>query len=452
MPPLLSICIPTLNRAELLNDQLISLEQQVGPFLDRLEIVVADNASKDHTAEVVATSPLPLVYGRQQETVGFTKNVLFATTHLASGEYVWLIGDDDLVLPGALERIFLSLQDAPDVDYHYLNFGWINCDYRHQVIHDHQSMPDVEFFERLQFDSRDWQRLKTMEDIVNLDSDNVSAAFSGIFCFVTRRQLFIDGREILKPSDSLDGSSTNISDCFPHAMITLPALAGKPIAYVGEPCLMQGVTGWEWGAYAYKNMIFGTHQLFDWLEQSAISEAAMQVLWESYYEMAGRLFFRMQYSPEEHKGIEIVLDKAIPDCSKHQTFWDSFMREAQMFYHTENEAIKLAKLTQARLALNPALKVGLWGIFGRGQRLVKDNPDISQHLVWVTDRDINLHGLKLDGSSLTISAPDTLKDISLDILIIATRQEFIKDVIAFATPYMASESLFISIDGYEWIP
>jgi hypothetical protein len=168
--------------------------------------------------------------------------------------------------------------------------------------------------------------------------------------------------------------------------------------------------------------------------------------------MAGRLFFRMQYSPEEHKGIEIVLDKAIPDCSKHQTFWDSFMSEAQMFYHKEPEAIKLAKLTQARLALNPALKVGLWGIFGRGQRLVKDNPDISQHLVWVTDRDINLHGLKLDGSSLTISAPDTLKDISLDILIIATRQEFIKDVIAFATPYMASESLFISIDGYEWIP
>jgi hypothetical protein len=168
--------------------------------------------------------------------------------------------------------------------------------------------------------------------------------------------------------------------------------------------------------------------------------------------MAGRLFFRMQYSPEEHKGAEIVQAKAIPDCSKHQIFWDSLMREAQMFYHTENEALKLAKLTQARLELNPELKIGLWGIFGRGQRLVKDNPDISQHLVWVTDRDINLHGLKLDGSSLTISAPDTLKDTALDILIIATRQEFIKDVIAFAAPYMASKSLFISIDGYEWMP
>lgn len=448
MPPVLSICIPTLNRAELLNDQLMSLEQQVGPFMDRLEIVVADNASKDNTAEVVANSSLPVVYGRQEVTVGFTKNVLFVTTDLASGDYIWLIGDDDLVLPGAIEKIFDSIEKAPDVDYHYLNFGWVNVQKRADIIHQQHGQPDPSLLNRLQFSHTDWQRLEKLEDLTLLASDNVSAAFSGIFCFVVKRQYFVDGKPVVSPSDSLDGSSTNMSDCFPHAMITLPPIAGKPIAYVGSPCLMQGISGWEWGSYAYKNMILGTYQLFDWLETTAFDKASLGRLWTSYFQMAGRLFLRMQDDPEEHKGIELVMDEAIPFCASNQTFWDAFLAEGRMFAELSIEVRLLAEQLKETLASMPDAQIGLWGIAGRGMQLIKQYPEFTPHLKWVTDKSIDYHHLPFLHTGLAILPPDTLHAQDIDILVIATRREFIDDVKAFSRTAQP-EILTISLSGTQ---
>lgn len=51
MKPLLSICIPTYNHAELLK-LLVSLVPQL-LLTGSVEIVVSDNCSTDHTAEIV---------------------------------------------------------------------------------------------------------------------------------------------------------------------------------------------------------------------------------------------------------------------------------------------------------------------------------------------------------------------------------------------------------------
>ena len=50
--PLVSICIPTYNRAEMVADAIRSALSQTYPALD---VVVVDNASNDRTAEVVAS-------------------------------------------------------------------------------------------------------------------------------------------------------------------------------------------------------------------------------------------------------------------------------------------------------------------------------------------------------------------------------------------------------------
>ena len=356
--PILSICIPTLNRGELLKVLLENLEGEASSYLDRIEIVVADNASSDNTADIVKQTPLPIVYGRKNSTVGFARNVLFATAELASGEFVWVLGDDDLVLPGGVTRVLDSINKAPDVDYHYLNFGWIDFKLRDRIVREEHGHPPASLLNRLQFNEAHWKYLQRLEDLVFLPSDNPSAAFSGVFCFVTRRQFFIDAVDVLQPSDSLDGSSTVIADCFPHAMLSLPRVAGKPIAYVGEPCLMQGISGWEWGSYAYKNMIFGTHQFFEWLEKTSFANDALQHLWQSYYSMTGKLFFRMLHYRDEHQGLDIVLDKAIPSSTSHPSFWDAFMTESQLHFDTDHDARYLSDLVTQALAERPNARMG----------------------------------------------------------------------------------------------
>ena len=447
MKPLLSICIPTLNRGALLKIILENLERELTGHFDQIEIVVADNASTDNTAEIVQKSSLPIVYGRQESTVGFARNVLFSTAGLASGEFAWVIGDDDLVLPGGITRVLNSIHDAPDVNYHYLNFGWIDFNLRDRILKEHNGHPPATLLNRLQCKETGWKRLRRLEDLVFLPANNPSAIFSGIFCFVTRRQYYVDAVGVLQPSNSLDGSSTVIADCFPHAMLSLPRVAGKPVAYIGEPCLMQGISGWEWGGYAYKNMIFGTHQFFEWLEQTSFASDAMQHLWNSYYQMAGRLFFRMLYYREEHKGLDIVLDRAIPSSAGHLLFWDAFMEESRMNLDTDHDARNLSEWVTPLLAKNPDARIGLWGVSGRGHRFVELSPHLHNNLVWVADRDMALHGSPLDGTKLHIAQPDTLRDASLDIFVIGARKEFVAEIIGIAAPLLKAEAIIVSVNG-----
>ena len=98
MPLPLSICIPTYNRAGLLERCLTRLRDQ-GDYYS--EIVISDNASSDSTSEVVArmTPCLPPVrYIRQAENHGVTANILSAM-RLASQELCFVLSDDDALIP-----------------------------------------------------------------------------------------------------------------------------------------------------------------------------------------------------------------------------------------------------------------------------------------------------------------------------------------------------------------
>lgn len=115
--PLLSICIPTYNRAEDLNNCLASIASQVteNPSLnDQLEVVISDNASTDHTQQIVddyRATFSNLTYVRNDENMGFDKNTLRAV-RAASGTYAWYLGDDDMIVHGALSFVVTLLQSG----------------------------------------------------------------------------------------------------------------------------------------------------------------------------------------------------------------------------------------------------------------------------------------------------------------------------------------------------
>ncbi|MGD9773990.1 glycosyltransferase family 2 protein [Diaphorobacter sp.] len=449
--PLLSLCIPTCNRAELLEPLLENIARESAPFLDRLEIVVSDNASTDHTEAVVKASRLPIIYGKNASNLGFGNNLLNVTAKLASGHYVWVISDDDIVLPGGIARIMDSISAAPHVSYHYVNFGWIGPSLRSRLIR--QAKPAIPEFllKNLQCDSREWLHLSQLEELVFLPGKNPSALFSGTFCFVTRRQFFVDALNWLKPSASVDGSSVLVDDCFPHAMLTVPRVAGQPIAYIGEPCMLQCVGAWEWKAYANKNMIFGIHQFFRWLEGQGFGAEGMQRLWSSYYDMAGRLFARMQCFPEENKGFDIVMHEAIPDAASRPAFWNAFMNESKLCIETDHEAEGLARLVREFVGTCPNARIGLWGIQGRGYSFLRKSPDLHANMVWVTDKEEVFHGDALEYADLKVSPPESISSAKIDCLVIATRRTFINDVIDTVSTTLAPGTTIISVDGLAYV-
>ena len=120
--PLLSIAIPTYNRAAFLNTCLSHILSQYGGHEEDLELIVADNHCTDNTKSVIESfrwRNLPIRYVKQKENVGADRN--FADCFaLASGKYVLILGDDDILLEGAIETILTVLKNG-DYGNVYLN-------------------------------------------------------------------------------------------------------------------------------------------------------------------------------------------------------------------------------------------------------------------------------------------------------------------------------------------
>lgn len=121
---LLSICIPTYNRYDLLSCSLTAVLEASKDYCDQIEVIVSDNCSADSTGDFVQSlvSQYPhLRYYRNDTNIGLNANFYKLTNRYATGKYCWLIGDDDFVISGTFPYILKILQED-EVDFLRLNF------------------------------------------------------------------------------------------------------------------------------------------------------------------------------------------------------------------------------------------------------------------------------------------------------------------------------------------
>ena len=117
--PFLTIGIPTWCRADYLKNNLDSLTRQIASLPDQtVEILVSDNASDDATptlcTDLARQFPF-LRYHRNQSNIGANANFEQVIT-LAKGQYVWLLGDDDLLAENCIEKVIQDIrQYQPDI-------------------------------------------------------------------------------------------------------------------------------------------------------------------------------------------------------------------------------------------------------------------------------------------------------------------------------------------------
>lgn len=110
----LTIAIPTYNRARFLKRLLDALAPQLRNE-PRVELIISDNAATDETPEVVRSfesAGLPLRYLRNESNIGFDRNILQCFEQ-ASGQYIWIVGDDDVPVPPVVERVLAALEQHP---------------------------------------------------------------------------------------------------------------------------------------------------------------------------------------------------------------------------------------------------------------------------------------------------------------------------------------------------
>lgn len=109
--PLLSVVIPTRNRAQLVCEAIESaLNQRPG----QVEVIVVDDGSTDNTANVIAArfgSRIQYLRHEERRGAGASRNTGIRASH---GHLVAFLDDDDLWLPGKLDAEVAVFEQFPE--------------------------------------------------------------------------------------------------------------------------------------------------------------------------------------------------------------------------------------------------------------------------------------------------------------------------------------------------
>lgn len=122
--PLLTIGIPTYNRLRFLKRNLNALLPQL---TDDVGVLISDNASTDGTSEYLQSLPVRIQVRRNAMNLGAMENVrrcLYGTT----GEYVWLLCDDDFPPAGVVNNILHAIRLHAETPLLFLRSRWLNLD------------------------------------------------------------------------------------------------------------------------------------------------------------------------------------------------------------------------------------------------------------------------------------------------------------------------------------
>lgn len=112
----LAIIIPTFNRASKLEKLLTQLSAELDALADRVQVIISNNASNDHTDQVVndlleRSGRLAIEYYVQRSNIGPNRNIHFLVEQ-ARANYVWCISDDDLLVSGRVKSILELITDG----------------------------------------------------------------------------------------------------------------------------------------------------------------------------------------------------------------------------------------------------------------------------------------------------------------------------------------------------
>ena len=145
MIPTVSICIPTLNRPELLLQSLNSILRE-SALLDKLEICISNNCSEVNYSAVdvlVAdySDVCSIKYKRHEDRLSLDENHHYVKG-MATSEYIYFLGDDDFFLRDELSKLLdLIKRREPDLAI----FNGYQVDINNEYLGQHFSLIPCEY-------------------------------------------------------------------------------------------------------------------------------------------------------------------------------------------------------------------------------------------------------------------------------------------------------------------
>lgn len=241
----LSICIPTYNRSQHLSNCLQSVISMRKPKGFQFEICISDNGSNDNTKKVVnnAKKKIKINYNRNESNIGIARNFLKVVS-MAKGEFTWLIGDDDLLLPNTLVALEGLFKNHKTVNFFYINSYLLHTDYVF-------SFPQPFDISKLPSKMDKFSSYKKSHELNFFELINPKVSFDflgGMFLSIFKRSMWLDNISVLNNEAIEDPRLfSHFDNTFPHVKIFSAAFSNSKAYFQADPltvCL-SGAREWK---------------------------------------------------------------------------------------------------------------------------------------------------------------------------------------------------------------
>jgi len=127
--PLLTIAIPTYNRAKLLEERLLELIPQL---TSEVELIICNDGSTDETEQIWQKyREHGVLYYENKVNMGLSRNMLLAFES-AKGDWLWTLGDDDGVLSTAIQNALALVKNYEHAGVITFSNDTLNFDHEHE--------------------------------------------------------------------------------------------------------------------------------------------------------------------------------------------------------------------------------------------------------------------------------------------------------------------------------
>jgi len=245
---ILSICIPTYNRVEQLDNCLNSIliaKNKVDNF--RFEICISDNNSSKDSYKIVEkyNKELDIKFRKNEKNLGFAINAIKVVS-MAKGEYSWLIGNDDLLIPETLVYLKYLLKENSSADYFFINSYHLESNYLKKFTNPF----NTEYLEL--------NKMKTISKLIKNKSvpfwevinPEVSWEFLiGIYLSIFRTKKWMKSTNIVNKKNIEDtGVWSNFDNTCLHPVIISNAFKNSEAYICAKPLSVNLIGEREWGS------------------------------------------------------------------------------------------------------------------------------------------------------------------------------------------------------------
>ena len=118
----LIIYIPTYNRLSKLDNCLKIISREIKGCESRVKVFVSNNGSTDGTLELLTNFNQEwLIFKSHENNQEAFLNIIGVYDLPIKGNFVWVIGDDDYLMPGSIAELLFHIENCPDIDFIFCN-------------------------------------------------------------------------------------------------------------------------------------------------------------------------------------------------------------------------------------------------------------------------------------------------------------------------------------------